>query len=309
MLHCVDNYYLLDSSSTYKLPSVDLTRYFPYLQSKTSNEEYLTLLLQLDDQTTKIKMAFSSLVFNLQCNIEEKGALERLTYLLKNYDKKFSNAFGDCKNVFEVFGKIQPPLLFFDFKMVQFLTKHFGSETNKLQLKKYKKMFEVFAKQRICECPSDIFGSVNDTEKVFIVKIDKSLDITVDEALKLQYEICKVVKIDMKLVAVNKGCVELNFKPFNCYNMINITVEQKDALKDLSVLSIQYGDNFLVISNSSPTIKKGPSEFYTYVLPALRRSLLTKFLLMLSDGEAKSDSGFSEGTSNECKVLVCWYCA
>ena len=125
----------------------------------------------LDEHTSKIKRTFAVLVLDLQNNIEEEGKTRDLITYLKIFDAKTFHEISRSSTVDEVFNDIN--FSFFDFGIIKHLTSKFGSDYNKQRLKKYKRMFKEYCKQRVCECPSDAFGDVKESEKVFVVKVDK----------------------------------------------------------------------------------------------------------------------------------------
>ncbi len=236
------------------LPAIDLEAYFPYRSVKDnkelSDEERHFQLLQLDEHTTKIKRTFAGVVFSLQKNIEETSKLDDLINVLKNFDcKKFDKLLADCSSIAQVFGKLHPYFSFFDFELIKLMTSNLGSRSNKEKLKKYKKMFKDFSKQRVCECPSDAFGYVDKSEKVFVMKMDKHIQsLTLGELEMLKYEISKVLKYKLRLLSVEEGCVRLVCRILQFDDLV-VTEDQQQALKKINILSIHYGDLVSVFSD------------------------------------------------------------
>lgn len=251
---------LLIGSSTFELPAINLNKYFPNLQDKKlSKEELFTLEQKLDYNTKKLKLAFADFVVSLQRHIEETTTTEYIITALKIVDKKFEELLFGCVSIVEVFSKIAPYFSFFDYGIIKLLAKRFGSRSNQQKLKKYRKMFAEFAKQRICECPNDAFGDIEDSEKCLIMKIDKQIDaMTIDDLQKFELKVFEILKCNLRLLRVSDGCVELTFRTldFDNYSMLNITADQKHLLRKNDVLCIMHGEKTMSICESSSAIKK-----------------------------------------------------
>ncbi len=243
-------------SSSFKLPSVDMKSYFPYLEgkgdSKMSAEQLSLLQVQLDEQTSKIKRTFASLVYDLQKYIDNENKMDELVIVLKFLkDKNIEDMLPSCLNTTEVFDKLSPYFSFFDFSIIKILTDKLGSDYNKGKLKKYRRMFKEFAKQRVCECPSDAFGDAKKSEKVFFVKKDEHItSLSLKELEKFKYNLCKVLKCDLRLLCIKDGCVELSFRVFGVDKIV-ISEEQRQDLKKLGVLKIQHGNEVIDLVISS----------------------------------------------------------
>ena len=225
-----------------ELPPVDLGPYFPYLSAESMSEEELSFhRLQLNEETKKIKKSFASLVLNLQKRVEETSKLDDVVNILTFYDNVYEKLLHDCTSIAEVFRKISSVFSFFDYDLVKLLSRKFGSLSIKKDLKKYKKKFQDYSKRRICECPSDAFGDVQKSEKVYVLKTDKSIeDLTVAQLQQLQYEMNKVLgQRLLRLLDVEKGCVSLVFRIFEHRDL---SKHQQQALRKLGVLSVTYGE-------------------------------------------------------------------
>ena len=248
--------HLCTGSSSFELPALNLKEYFPYLSDKSA-EVIKNLQFELDQHTTKIKRTFASLVYDLQKYIDNNNKFGEVQTILKLLDhEKFHTILSDCSNTEEVFEKLHPHFSFFDFDIIKLLTSKLGSQSNKKKLKKYKKMFVEYSKQRVCEIPNDAFGDENKSEKVFVFKVDKHIKtLKLEEVMKLKYEICKLLKIDMSLLRIDEGCVKLSFINLGTEEIV-ITKEQQEALKNLSVIKIQYKNNVLDLSTSSSEEEK-----------------------------------------------------
>ena len=230
--------------STFVLP--DLRQYFSYLSSEhnTTDEEFSCLLYNLDRHTTKVKAAFASIIIDMQRDIEKNNNLKAVINCLKAYDK--SLLLSNCATVGDIFDKILDYFSFFDFEVIKLLTR-IASEKTVKKFKKYKAMFKEYSKRRVVECPSDAFGNVRKSEKVYNFKVDKILNsLKTDELKRLHFEINKILpEHKLRLLQVEEGCVQLTFRGFENFSF---TEEQQQALRNVGVLSISYGDKLLDIS-------------------------------------------------------------
>ena len=155
-----------------------------------------------------------------------------------------------------MFVKLSKYVSFFDFGIFKLLTYKFGSNTSKKKLKKYKGRLREFCERRVCECPSNVFGDAEKGEKVYVIKIDKSMyTLTVEQLEKLCFEINRILGHKfLRLLRVDKGCVRLTFRTFE-NDEFSVSQDQMQELRKLGILSIQFGEQFVKISNVSS--KKG----------------------------------------------------
>ena len=105
---------LFAGSSTFILPKMN---YFPHLhKDEISDVEMLSLKLELDEHTTKIKRTFAGLVFKLQKHIEDTCKYNDFSDILLLFDdEKFKKLLSDCSCVKEVFSKLHRYISFFRF--------------------------------------------------------------------------------------------------------------------------------------------------------------------------------------------------
>ena len=245
--------------STFELP--ELSPCFPYLSAekcKMTKEEFHYYLCNLDRHTSKVKSAFARVVLDLQRDIEENSSLKVVINSLKAYDKSLvEKLLSDCASIGDVFGKILDHISFFDFEIIKILTR-IGSKRIQKKYKKYKAMFKEYSKRRVVECPSDTFGVAENLDKVWILKTDRILDLLTTEELK---QLCIEIQATLKsfrLLEVKKGCVQLIFSSFEDETFL-ITKEKQQALRNVGVLSISYGDQVVDISHYRKIIKSETS--------------------------------------------------
>ena len=230
------------SSNSFDLPRTRLSEYFPFLCDKDGGKipkgDLLLMQRELDKHTEKIKRTFAVLVLDLQNNIEDKGKTRDLITFLKNFDRKKFHEISRSSIVDEVFNDVSPHFSFFDFGIIKHLTSKFGSDYNKQRLKKYKRMFKKYCEQRVCECPSDAFGDIKESEKVFIIKVDKNIqNLTLEEVNSLKLEIKAALfrnDKDLRLLKIEEGCVKLSFRALNI-DEVALTEEQEQLCETVVV--------------------------------------------------------------------------
>ena len=140
-------------------PPVDLAGYFPYLpkDGSMSEEERSHHLSTLYRESEKIKKKFTSLMFNLQEDLEKNSTLDKVVNLLIFHNIP-EDELCDCYSIALIFRRIRKYISFFDYELIKILSKHLGSSTLKKRFANYKLHFQEFAKRHICECPHDLFG-------------------------------------------------------------------------------------------------------------------------------------------------------
>lgn len=252
------------AGSTYELP--DLSPHFPYfpVDGKMSEEERACYLYDLDRHTKKVKTAFSDLVFDLQKNLEQTKDVKDIVCYLNYYDEHFKKLLHDCTNMAEVFEHIFSYSSFFDFEFIKRLTRKFASRKIKERLKKYRKMFQTYLKRRIVEFPDDAFEDANKSEKVYKVKTDRVFaDLTGEDLQKLQYEMNKIFDNKfLRILRVEEGCVQLTFRGFE-EDEFSITTKQQQALRNVDVLGIKYGEYFVDIEKGFVKESEKFGELYS----------------------------------------------
>ena len=238
--------------STFKLPN--LSSYFPYFSTESntmSGKDFDTYLYNLDRHTSKVKAAYSAVICDLQKDLERNSTFIKVINCLKAYDKTFCDKLklADCGSIEVVFSKIIDHLSFFDLEMITVLTNLCSSYTEN-RVNEYKTMFEKYSKRRVVECPSDAFGDAEELEKVYVLKTDRNLrSLEVKKLSQLCYEITNILG-HKKLLQVSEGCVQLIFRASDEEFTVNVTEEQQQALRNIGVLSITYGDQMVDISKN-----------------------------------------------------------
>ena len=216
-------------------------------------------MINLDRHTEKLKMAFASLVCDLEKHLSRQNERANVLLYLKLIDKNLHEKVRDYESISDIISELSEHISFFDYAIIRRFIREFGSANNKRKLKKYRGMFREYSKRRVIECPNDAFGVVDKAEKVWVIKTDKNFEtLTVNDVKMLQCEMNKElgsVNKPMRLLSVEEGCVQLIFRGFGEEKFI-ITDKQQQNLRNLGVLSIRYGDQLMNISGKESGISE-----------------------------------------------------
>ena len=231
-----------------ELSAVDLTPCFPFLSAdgKMSEAELSYYRQKLYSETEDIKRKFAGLVFDLQKSTEESYEFEDVLSVLLLYDPKFEGVLRGCETIAEAFIRASKFWSFYDYSIIKLLTSKLGNNTNKKELKKYKKSFQEYSRRQICQCPNNAFGDVEESEKELVLRNELNIkEVTIEELDKLQFKMNKMLKVTtMRLLHIDEGCacIKLTFRVLNVDGLQEITEEEKQALRDMGVIEITYGD-------------------------------------------------------------------
>ena len=239
--------------------SSSVVPYFPYLQTgQLTKDETLILTEQLYEDARNIRFKFAGFMTDLKRDLDRRTTKDELVLYFVNYNKKFKPILQDCTSIAKVLIEVSDYVSFFDYDVLENLTAQFCSDSIKQKFEEYKESFEAFAKRRVKECPSDIFGDQEDSEKVGAVIADKTIeDLTVEELKRLEFKLKKILGIKLiKILCVKGGSVTIIFRVLDDSWLSNITEEQKEALWKEGVTSISYGDHTVHLSGSKSTNNK-----------------------------------------------------
>ena len=254
---------------------------FPYLTPGKMNEDELSSFLgRLKDDTRNIKAEFSVLLYHLQKDTEATAKLEDVVPLLlfNIEDTGFKELMDSCKSLSDIFRHLFKFISFFDFYLIKLLTRIFGSTSTKKRLKKYKKKFHDYCKRRICECPKDVFGKAEKSDKIYKIKTDKILEsYTLEKLDELQHEIRKILGLKLlRLLKIKDGCIRLTFRVVNDDHLV-ICEEQKLALRNLGVLSVTCGSKIVIVSSSSVPEKVSGESLISESRHAMITSIIFRY--------------------------------
>ena len=214
------------------------------------------LIHSLMSDTTKIKHSFIALEYRLQEALKKLGiSAEKVIQLLSREDPRFREIFKDCDSIDEIFNEGRKYWSFFDYALIELLIICFFEEEHELnsRLKTYKTEFKEYARRRVCECPSNVFGDEEENGKVLVFKIEDCNfeTMTLNELEKLCFDLNSAIgSYHLRLLKTDPGCVQLTFKALpSADKMIQkLTREEKQALRNMGVFSITYGEQTLNLS-------------------------------------------------------------
>ncbi len=238
---------------------MNLKAFFPYLSNDMTKEDRDYYMHKLDEQTSRIKRKFASFVFQVQTYIENYNiSTSKFVSVFIAYDAMFKNILSDSSDITEVFIALSDYWSFFDYELIKLIVETFRNDSILKKFVQYKLHLQEFFKRRICECPRDTFGIKSKGEKLFAIKIERSLEEKVEELAKIRVKINRVLGSKLlRLLSVDKGCIQLTYRmlPLAENKMFIIKLEQQEVLRDFGVLSLTYGDVMFelapLVSNSS----------------------------------------------------------
>ena len=234
-----------------ELSAVDLTPCFPFLATdKLSEADKDFKRQELYSETQVIKRKFASLVFNLQKTAEKFHSVKDVTSVLIYHDKNFKKLLQGCTTVADAFIEASQYWSFYDHEIVKLLTKELGTSSNKKKFRQFQEMFQEYSRRRICECPSNVFGEVEKSETVLVLKSEMKVeDTTIEELSIYQHRMNRILKSSthssstMRLLHIDKGCMELTFRVLgDALHIESITEEKQQALRNMGIISISYGE-------------------------------------------------------------------
>lgn len=238
---------------------------FPYLANDDDmNRQFLRA--KLADDTSKMRSCFATLVFNLQKCVERANVPpEYVIDVIATSDANFRPHLQSCDTISQLFYKACDFWSFFDHAMIRLLAETFGDREVMRRLDRYTELYNDYARRLVAECPIDAFGiETRPKDTVVIFKIERSIRrLRVYQMKNISNSINEIFSnINFHLTRVVRGCVQLTFKvlPDSVKGGLNLTEEQKQALRDLGVLSLQYGDEKYDLRPSGNEDHEGESE-------------------------------------------------
>ena len=154
----------------------------------------------------------------------------------------------ESKDVAEIWNIISSYHSFFNYYLIEHISKVIGTDEDKQKMLLYKQAFADYAKCRVYECPAE-FGSQTETDCHIIVKLDKSYDdCTLVQLDMFEEKLCDILQLShngvLRLCKVESGCYELTFQApsFVQTAVFPLSAQQEAALKELGVLWICCGE-------------------------------------------------------------------
>ncbi len=148
-----------------------------------------------------------------------------------------------CSTIAEVWQIIADYFSFFDYDMVELITKRFGTDVDKENMKLYKTKFA----KRVLE-KGEISSDSREDTVTMIVKLDSSYDNCEISRLKLfEWNLSSILNLNdvvLKLVKINDGCIELTFllPSFITSDIFPLSTDQERALQSQGVLQLHCGN-------------------------------------------------------------------
>ena len=206
-------------------------------------------IFRLSKDTANIKNKFIALEIRLCRALRSETTAEEIIRIISKKDDKFREVFKNCDTIDELLDEAEQHWSFFDYDLIQLFIDCIFEEEHQLmvRLKAYITQFKEYAKRRICECPSNVFEDKKKNGKVVVFKIEECNfeTMTVDELKNLCFHLNSAIgSYNLRLLKTDPGCVQLTFRALpSADEMIQkLTREEQQALKNMGVLSITYGE-------------------------------------------------------------------
>ena len=228
----------------------DVEALFPYLSTNMKPHERVNLIYRLKDETSKIQDHFISLEICLKKTLEqsELSSKDVIDVLAKKHPN-LQTVFKRCRTIAKIFKKGDKYWSYFDYEPIQSLiTCLFDEEHNlRTRLTKYFEHFKSYASRLVAECPSNIRGDREEDEKVLVFKIEEMAyqKLTVNDLKLLCSHLNSAIgSYHLSLLSTSDGCIQLTFRTnFQIEDKkFELSKEQQEALRDVGVISVSYGD-------------------------------------------------------------------
>ena len=223
---------------------------FPYLSTDMKPHERDNLIYRLKDETSKIQDHFISLVICLKKTLEqsERSSKDVIEVLAVKHPN-LKTVFKKCKTIDKIFKKGWKYWSYFDYEPIQSLITCLFDEKHDLRtrLTKYFEHFKSYASRRVAECPSNIHGKREKDEKVLVFKIEEIAyqKLTVNDLKLLCFRLNSAISsYHLSLLSTSDSCIQLTFRT-NLQRedkKFELSKEQHEALRDVGVISVSYGD-------------------------------------------------------------------
>ena len=238
---------------------------FPSLKG-VSEKEHQDRMSELESESEEMDSKFNQLSIEIcQSLIDRTISKARLVMCVTglNTVKKVYGGPDQCllrkqrrklqqsKTIEDVWLTISDYFSFFNYELVKVIALNLGTDDDKKKVESYEESFQIYAKRRIYECPSE-FGSKLTAEEDsmdLIVKLDQTYDECEMSQLKtFVKKISTILELEygvMRLCRVYPGCYELIFQVPSIVvqdsDVFPLTADQEAALKALHVLFLTCG--------------------------------------------------------------------
>ena len=236
----------------------DIEALFPYLSKDMPEHVRTNFIFRLSKDTDDIKNKFIALETRLRRALRLETTAKEIIRIISRKDDKYREAFKDCDTIDELLDEAEQHWSFFDYDLIQLLIGCIFEDEHPLmvRLKAYISYFKEYARRRICECPSNVFEDEKKNGKIVVFKIEECNfeKMTLDELKKLCFHLNSAIgSYNLRLLKTDPGCVQLTFRALpNADEMIQkLTREEQQALRNMGVLSITYGEQILNLASPS----------------------------------------------------------
>lgn len=223
-------------------------------------------------ESEEIREKFADLVIETAVSLEESVSLKlsTLKLFLSSYHTSLNDDSDKC--VTDVMRRASRYWSFYSYKILQQIIKKFGSNDDQNRLETYDSEFHKYGQRRLCEIPADALKTnKGHYETALYFKTDKTFNNPLEDAIELECKLSKVFGMELHLVDVREGCVELIFSCDHTLRRMlhSLSSGQRDQLSKLGILRL-YDDNneyfcgSSISSNQQGTIFAG-TLFAVYV--------------------------------------------
>ena len=228
----------------------DVAALFPYLSTDMKPHERDNLIYRLKDEASKIQDHFIYLEICLKKTLKqsEHSSKDVIGVLTKKHPN-LQTVFRECKTIDEIFEEGEKYWSYFDYEPIQSLIIGLFDEEDNLRtrLTKYFEHFKIYASRLVAECPSNIHGKREEDEKVLVFKIEEMAyeKLTMKDLKLLCFRLNSAIGCyHLSLLSTSDGCIQLTFRT-NLQRedkKFELSKEQQEALRDVGVISVSYGD-------------------------------------------------------------------
>ncbi len=121
----------------------------------------------------------------------------------------------------------------------------------------YLSEFREYCKRRLYEVPASVFPPTDDDSSPrIVVKLDVKFDVPLLQIKEIQFRLSKICGVELKLIRIRNGCIELTFSYFSKKGIIK---QEETELEKIGVKSLHYGTHE-VNENETFTEKKSYSS-------------------------------------------------
>ena len=211
-------------------------------------EERERLIGRLKLESGKMKNKFAILVDKARASLQQQNiSANDLKVLITHSDRnELVNLFKKKKNsksIPDLFCALRNYWSFFDYKLLSLIIERHCPELMS-ELDAYEDNFRTFCRRRLCEIPKDIFKTKKVHKNNLYVKYNQKVDqMKLETAKELELKLSELLEIELYLLEVQEGCVELVFHSL-CDLDENIPLRRYQQLQliKMEVIQLRIGD-------------------------------------------------------------------